>query len=83
MDPKKTLEEQQAELFKEAGNPENLIYTVNEPPVVVKFARSYGEDVHRRLAAVGLAPELLGVDRLPGRVSRVGFTHWAFWLRGL
>ena len=37
-----------------------------EQEIVVKFARSYGEDVHRFLADLGLAPQLLTCTRLAG-----------------
>ncbi|KAG5634798.1 hypothetical protein H0H81_000750 [Sphagnurus paluster] len=37
-----------------------------EKPVCIKFVRRYGADVHRWCTGKGIAPELLGFERLPG-----------------
>jgi hypothetical protein len=49
--------------------PQKLMYKLVEPDggrSVVKFATRYSEEAHRALAAQRLAPELLGVEELPG-----------------
>ena len=51
------------------GVPNRLLYKLVEPDgggSVVKFATRYGVEAHSALAAQRLAPELLGVEELPG-----------------
>ncbi|KAF9442762.1 hypothetical protein P691DRAFT_798029 [Macrolepiota fuliginosa MF-IS2] len=42
--------------------------SINEgrKPVCIKFVRRYGDDVHRWCAGKGIAPDLLGFEKLPG-----------------
>ncbi len=42
-----------------------------EERILVKFPTSYGTDVHRSLAAAGLAPQLYAVTELPGGFLQV------------
>jgi serine/threonine protein kinase len=51
----------------------------NATPIVVKFTRTYSEDVHRRLANRGFAPELYAVEDLAGGWKMVVMEYLSGW----
>ena len=51
----------------------------NANPIVVKFTRTYSEDVHELLARAGFAPELFAVEDLVGGWKMVVMEYLSGW----